>query len=38
MATDQECVQFLRDIIANYSTGDLDYRESLRQRGEAVFA
>ena len=39
MATDQgtECVQFPSDIIANYSTGDLDYRESLRQRGEALF-
>ena len=39
MATNQEteCAQFLRDIIENYSTGDVDYRESLRQRGEALF-
>ena len=41
MATDQgiECVQFLSDIIDNYSTGDLDYCESLCQQGdsEALF-
>ncbi|XP_062521587.1 uncharacterized protein LOC134196467 isoform X3 [Corticium candelabrum] len=33
-----DCLSFLQDVVANYSSGDWNYGDSLRQRGEGIFS